>query len=73
MEFSESLTDCALRKVKGESGLDVEIRDIIGTYTDLNVRVAYSDGEVRQGFMVVYYGWALNYKAILDDESSQFR
>ena len=73
MEFGESLTDCALREVKEESGLDVEIKDIIGTYTDPNIRVAYSDGEVRQEFTIVYYGEALNYDVSLDDESRQFK
>lgn len=73
MEFGESLTDCALREVKEESGLDVTIKDIIGTYTDPNIRVAYSDGEVRQEFTIVYYGEASNYDVSIDDESSQFK
>lgn len=73
LEFGESMTECALREVKEESGLDIVIKDIIGTYTDPNIRVAYSDGEVRQEFTVVYYGEALNYEVILDDESSQFQ
>ncbi len=73
MEFGESWTDCALREVKEESGLDVTIKDIIGTYTDPNIRVAYSDGEVRQEFTIVYYGEASNYDVSIDDESSQFK
>lgn len=73
MEYGESLTDCALREVKEESGLDVKIKDIIGTYTDPNIKVAYSDGEVRQEFTIVYYGEALNYEVVHDDESSQFQ
>lgn len=73
LEFGESMTECALREVKEESGLDVKIKDIIGTYTDPNIRVAYSDGEVRQEFTIVYYGEALNYNVSLDDESSQFQ
>lgn len=73
LEFGESMTDCALREVKEESGLDVKILDIIGTYTDPNIRVAYSDGEVRQEFTIVYYGEVLNYEVSLDDESSQFQ
>lgn len=73
LEFGESMTECALREVKEESGLDVKILDIIGTYTDPNIRVAYSDGEVRQEFTIVYYGEALNYDVNLDDESSQFK
>ena len=73
LEFGESMTECALREVKEESGLDVQIKDIIGTYTDPNIRIAYSDGEVRQEFTIVYYGEALDYDVCLDDESSQFQ
>ena len=73
MEFGESLTDCALHEVKEESGLDVVIKGIIGTYTDPNISVAYSDGEVRHEFTIVYYGETLNYDVSLDDESSQFQ
>ena len=73
LEFGESLTACALREVKEESGLDVIIKDIIGTYTDPNIRVAYSDGEVRQEFTIVYYGEAKNCDVVIDDESSQYR
>lgn len=73
LEFGESMTECALREVREESGLDVKILDIIGTYTNPNIRVAYSDGEVRQEFTIVYYGEALNYDVSLDDESSQFQ
>ena len=73
LEFGESMTECALREVKEESGLDVKIKDIIGTYTDPNIRIAYSDGEVRQEFTIVYYGEALDYDVTLDEESSQFK
>ena len=72
MEFGESMTDCALREVKEESGLNVEIKDIIGTYTDPNIRVAYSDGEVRQEFTIVYYGEVQGYDVKLDEESSNY-
>ena len=73
VEKGEYVTPSVVREVKEESGLDVEIKDIIGTYTDPNIRVAYSDGEVRQEFTIVYYGEALNYDVSLDDESSQFK
>ena len=72
MEFGESMTECALREVKEESGLNVEIKDIIGTYTDPNIRVAYSDGEVRQEFTIVYYGEVQGYDVKLDEESSNY-
>ncbi len=73
LEFAESMTECALREVKEESGLDVIIKVIIGTYTDPNIRVAYFDGEVRQECTLVYYGEAQNYDVSLDDKSSQFQ
>ena len=73
LEFGESMTECALREVKEESGLDVKIKDIIGTYTDPNIRVAYSDGEVRQEFTIVYYGEVSGYNVELDEESSDFQ
>lgn len=73
LEFGESMTECALREVKEESGLDVTIKDIIGTYTDPNIRVAYSDGEVRQEFTIVYYGETSGYNVELDEESSNFQ
>ncbi len=72
MEFGESMTDCALREVKEESGLNVEIKDIIGTYTDPNIRVGYSDGEVRQEFTIVYYGEVQGYDVKLDEESNNY-
>lgn len=73
LEFGESLTSCALREVKEECGLDVEIKDIVGTYTDPNIIVAYSDGEVRQEFTIVYYGEVKNFEIQLDEESSAYQ
>ena len=73
LDFGESLTDCAIREVKEESGLDVEIVDVIGTYTDPNILVAYSDGEVRQEFTIVYAGRFTGDKVILDEESTDYK
>jgi ADP-ribose pyrophosphatase YjhB (NUDIX family)/quercetin dioxygenase-like cupin family protein len=73
LEFGESLTNCALREVKEECGLDVELKDIIGTYTDPNIIVAYSDGETRQEFTIVYYGEVRDSEIHLDEESSAYQ
>lgn len=72
MDFSESLTDCAIREVKEETGLNISIVDIIGIYTDPNILIEYSDGEVRQEFTVVYLGKAKDVSSvIIDDESKE--
>src|SRR6516225_2405625 len=54
LDFGESLTDCASREVREETGLQIRITGLIGTYTDPNILIAYSDGEVRQEFTFVY-------------------
>jgi ADP-ribose pyrophosphatase YjhB (NUDIX family) len=48
MAINESLTDSVVREVKEETGLDVEVTGIVGTYTDPKHIIAYSDGEVRR-------------------------
>ena len=73
MEFGESLKDCAVREVLEETGLNIEIRDIIGIYTDPKIVVEYSDGEVRQEFSTLYYGTVKNGKEHIDDESTEYK
>lgn len=72
MELNESLIDCAVREVREETGLDVKVKEVIGTYTDPDIRIEYSDGEVRREFTIVYYGTASNSEVAIDDESSAY-
>lgn len=72
LELNESLTSCAIREVQEETGLSISITDVIGTYTDPDIRIEYSDGEVRREFTIVYYGTATNSDIVLDDESSAY-
>lgn len=73
MELDESLTDCAIREVQEESGLKVCISDILGTYTDPDIRIAYSDGEVRREFTIVYLGQVLETSVVIDEESTGYQ
>ena len=72
MEIDESLVDCVIREIKEETGLKVSITDVIGTYTDPDIRIEYSDGEVRREFTIVYYGKAEEQNVIIDNESSAY-
>lgn len=73
-EFGESLHDCAIRELKEETGISVDIYGVVGTYTDPNVKIEYSDGEVRQEFTIVYIARLENENNIrLDSESTEYR
>lgn len=71
MDFGESLGQCAVREVREETGFDIEISGLIGTYTDPNVLIAYSDGEVRQEFTLVYAAKIKSGELAIDHESKE--
>jgi ADP-ribose pyrophosphatase YjhB (NUDIX family) len=71
LEFGESLADCAVREVKEETGLDARITALVGTYTDPNVLIAYTNGEVRQEFSFVYLGEITGGTLAIDEESHE--
>lgn len=58
MDAGESLPACAVRETREESGLDVEVDGLVGTYTDPLHVIHYDHGrpddEVRQEFTVVF-------------------
>jgi ADP-ribose pyrophosphatase YjhB (NUDIX family) len=53
-DVGESIRDTVVREVKEETGYDVEVARITGTYTNPNHVIAYDDGEVRQQFSICF-------------------
>lgn len=53
-EAGESISDTVVREVKEETGVDVEVIDLVGLYTDPRHVMAYDDGEVRQQFSICF-------------------
>jgi 8-oxo-dGTP pyrophosphatase MutT (NUDIX family)/uncharacterized cupin superfamily protein len=70
MEMNENLADCAIREILEETGIHIEIAGIIGTYTNPDNIVSYSDGEVRREFSVLFAGKIRAGDLRLDDEST---
>jgi ADP-ribose pyrophosphatase YjhB (NUDIX family) len=54
MELHESLIDSVVREVREETGFEVEVTALVGTYTDPLHVIAYTDGEVRRQFNICY-------------------
>ncbi|MBC3981931.1 NUDIX domain-containing protein [Streptomyces sp. AC536] len=73
MDMSDSLPGCAVREVKEETGLDVEITGLVGTYTDPRHVIAYTDGEVRRQFNICFTARVLGGTLTISDESTELR
>ncbi|WP_030689379.1 NUDIX domain-containing protein [Streptomyces sp. NRRL B-1347] len=73
MDMAESLPGAAVREVKEETGLDVEITGLVGTYTDPKHVIAYTDGEVRRQFNVCFTARVTGGRLAISDESAELR
>ncbi|PBC84383.1 ADP-ribose pyrophosphatase YjhB, NUDIX family [Streptomyces sp. 2224.1] len=73
MEMADSLPGAAVREVKEETGFDVEITGLVGTYTDPRHVIAYSDGEVRRQFNVCFTARITGGSLTISDESTDLR
>lgn len=73
MEMDESLPQTAVREVKEETGYDVEVTGLVGTYTDPRHIIAYSDGEVRRQFNVCFTARPVAGDLRVSDESTEVR
>ncbi|MGY1580104.1 NUDIX hydrolase [Streptomyces sp. MN13] len=73
MDMGDSLPGCAVREVKEETGYDIEITGLVGTYTDPRHVIAYSDGEVRRQFNICFRARIVGGELTLSEESTEIR
>ncbi|MCX3061343.1 NUDIX domain-containing protein [Streptomyces beihaiensis] len=73
MEMTDSLPGTAVREVKEETGLDVEVTGLVGTYSDPRHVIAYSDGEVRRQFNICFRARVVGGRLAISDESTELR
>jgi 8-oxo-dGTP pyrophosphatase MutT (NUDIX family) len=73
MEPGEYIAETAVREVKEETGVDVEVVSLIGLYTNPHHVVEYSDGEVRQQFSVCFACRPIGGTPAESDETSEVR
>ena len=73
MEMSESLADSVIREVREETGYDIEVTGLVGTYTDPRHIIAYTDGEVRRQFNICYTARITGGDLAVSGESTEVR
>ncbi|MFG3638785.1 NUDIX hydrolase [Micromonospora sp. NPDC047762] len=69
-DFGEYIAETAVRETREETGVEVEVADMVGIYSNPNHVVEYSDGEVRQQFSICLKGRYLGGAPTTSDESS---
>ncbi|MFI1013495.1 NUDIX domain-containing protein [Streptomyces sp. NPDC020965] len=73
MDLTDSLPGTAVREVREETGLHIEITGLVGTYTDPRHIIAYTDGEVRRQFNVCFTARVTGGALAISDESTELR
>lgn len=71
MEMTESLPQAAAREVLEETGYEVVVSGLVGTYTDPRHVIAYDDGEVRRQFNVCFRAQVLGGELAVSHESHE--
>ena len=71
MEPGETVLGCAVREVREETGIDVDVTGLVGIFSNPAHVVVYPDGEVRQGFSICVRARAMNGTIRTSDESTE--
>jgi len=67
----ESVSDAVVREVKEETGLDVDVIELSGVYTNPRHVIAYDDGEVRQQFSLCFRARLVGGELATSSETSE--
>src|SRR5579863_5599636 len=73
MEIGESIAQTVVREVREETGLEVEVKYLVGVYTNRSHVIAFSDGEVRQEFSLCFACKVIGGEIRVSDESHEVR
>ena len=72
-DLGETPSQCAIRETLEETGVLTELTGILGVYSDPRHIVAYSDGEVRQEWELIFLGRPVSGTPTVNDEASDVR
>jgi ADP-ribose pyrophosphatase YjhB (NUDIX family) len=72
-DIGERISDAAVREVREETGLDIEVTGLSGIYSDPAHVIAYDDGEVRQEFSLCFHARPISGDLRTSSESKRVR
>lgn len=72
-DIGERIGDTVVREVSEETGIQVEVDNIVGLYTDPEHVLAYDDGEVRQQFSICFRAHPIGGSLRTSSESKEVR
>ncbi|WP_338493344.1 NUDIX domain-containing protein [Streptomyces sp. SJL17-4] len=72
-DIGERIGDTAVREVVEETGIEVEVDNVVGLYTDPEHVLAYDDGEVRQQFSICFRAHPVGGSLRTSSESKEVR
>ncbi|MFJ1580102.1 MULTISPECIES: NUDIX domain-containing protein [unclassified Streptomyces] len=72
-DVGESISDTVVREVREETGINAEVIDLSGIYTDPGHVMLYDDGEVRQQFSICFRARLVSGELRTSDETTQVR
>ena len=70
-DVGETTAAAAVREVREETGVDVEVTGLVGIYSDPRHVIAYDDGEVRQEFSICFRARTIGGRLTPSSESKQ--
>jgi ADP-ribose pyrophosphatase YjhB (NUDIX family) len=70
-EAGETLAQTAVREVKEETGVDIDVVELIGLYSNPDHVIAYDDGEVRQEFSICFRAKPISGETRTSNESKE--
>ena len=72
-DVGESISDTVIRETREETGIDVEVVDLSGIYTDPGHVMVYDDGEARQQFSMCFRARPVGGELRTSDETKEVR
>ncbi|MCW2904074.1 MAG: mutT-like protein [Streptosporangiaceae bacterium] len=72
-DVGESISDTVIRETREETGIEVEVSDLSGIYTDPGHVMLYDDGEARQQFSICFRAQPVGGELRTSDETTEVR